>query len=31
VAAATKPVPGATLYIDAQEGQTLVVIEAPPK
>jgi membrane protein implicated in regulation of membrane protease activity len=31
VAAGTKPVPGSTLYIDAQEGQTLVVIEAPPK
>jgi membrane protein implicated in regulation of membrane protease activity len=31
VASATKPVPGATLYIDAQEGQTLVVVEAPPR
>jgi membrane protein implicated in regulation of membrane protease activity len=30
VAASTKPVPGATLYIDSQEGQTLVVIESPP-
>lgn len=29
-AAAVRPVPGATLYIDAQEGQTLVVVEAPP-
>ena len=29
-AAGSKPVPGATLYIDAQEGQTLVVVEAPP-
>jgi membrane protein implicated in regulation of membrane protease activity len=31
VAAGTKPVPGTTLYIDAQEGQTLVVIDAPPR
>ena len=31
VAAASKPVPGSTLYIDAQEGQTLVVTEAPPQ
>ena len=31
VAASTKPVPGATLYIDSQEGGTLVVIEAPPR
>ena len=31
VAGAATPVPGSTLYIDAQEGQTLVVIEAPPK
>jgi membrane protein implicated in regulation of membrane protease activity len=31
VSTGTKPVPGSTLYIDAQEGQTLVVIEAPPK
>ena len=30
VAAGSKPVPGATLYIDAQEGQTLVVSEVPP-
>ena len=30
VAASTKPVPGATLYIVSQEGQTLVVIESPP-
>lgn len=30
-AAGAKPVPGATLYIDAQEGQTLVVVEAPPR
>ena len=29
--AAAKPVPGSTLYIDAQEGQTLVVVEAPPR
>ena len=29
--AAAKPLPGATLYIDAQEGQTLVVVEAPPR
>jgi len=28
--ATSRPVPGATLYIDAQEGQTLVVVEAPP-
>jgi membrane protein implicated in regulation of membrane protease activity len=27
----THPVPGATLYIDAQEGQTLVVVAAPPR
>ena len=26
---AAKPAPGATLYIDAQEGQTLVVVDAP--
>ena len=31
VATETKPVPGSTLYIDAQEGQTLVVIETPPR
>ena len=31
VSSATKPVPGSTLYIDAQEGQTLVVVEAPPR
>lgn len=31
VSAATKPTPGSTLYIDAQEGQTLVVVEAPPR
>jgi len=31
VAAGSKPVPGSTLYIDAQEGQTLVVIESPPQ
>ncbi len=31
VAATTKPVPGSTLYIDSQEGQTLVVIETPPR
>jgi membrane protein implicated in regulation of membrane protease activity len=30
VAASAEPVPGATLYIDSQEGQTLVVTEAPP-
>ena len=30
VAAAIKPVPGATLYIDSQEAGTLVVTEAPP-
>ena len=30
VAASTKPVPGSTLYIDSQEGTTLVVIESPP-
>ena len=29
--AAAKPVPGTTLYIDAQEGQTLVVVDAPPR
>ena len=29
--ASIRPVPGATLYIDAQEGQTLVVTEAPPR
>ena len=29
--AAIRPVPGSTLYIDAQEGQTLVVTEAPPR
>ena len=29
--AAAKPVPGTTLYIDAQDGQTLVVVEAPPR
>lgn len=28
--ASVRPVPGATLYIDGQEGQTLVVVEAPP-
>ena len=28
---APRPVPGSTLYIDAQEGQTLVVVEAPPR
>jgi membrane protein implicated in regulation of membrane protease activity len=27
---ALRPVPGATLYIDAQEGNTLVVVSAPP-
>ena len=31
VASAAKPTPGSTLYIDAQEGQTLVVVEAPPR
>jgi membrane protein implicated in regulation of membrane protease activity len=31
VPAATRPVPGSTLYIDAQDGQTLVVVEAPPR
>jgi membrane protein implicated in regulation of membrane protease activity len=31
VASAVKPTPGSTLYIDAQEGQTLVVVEAPPR
>ena len=25
-----RPVPGATLYIDAMEGNTLVVVDAPP-
>ena len=30
VASGIKPVPGATLYIDSQDGQTLVVTEAPP-
>ena len=30
VPASTRPVPGSTLYIDAQDGQTLVVVEAPP-
>ena len=29
--AAAKPVPGSTLYIDAQDVQTLVVVEAPPQ
>ena len=29
--AVIRPVPGSTLYIDAQEGQTLVVTEAPPR
>ena len=29
-ATSSKPVPGATLYIDEQEGQTLVVTESPP-
>ena len=29
VAAAAKPAPGATLYIDSQEGQTLVVSDVP--
>ena len=29
--ASIRPVAGATLYIDAQEGQTLVVTEAPPR
>ena len=28
--AAHRPTPGATLYIEAQEGNTLVVAEAPP-
>ena len=27
---AARPVPGATLYIEAQEGNTLVVASAPP-
>jgi membrane protein implicated in regulation of membrane protease activity len=31
VAASSRPIPGSTLYIDAQEGQTLVVVEAPPR
>ena len=31
VSAVAKPVPGATLYIDSLEGQTLVVVEAPPR
>lgn len=31
VATASKPTPGSTLYIEAQEGQTLVVVEAPVK
>ena len=26
-----RPMPGSTLYIDAQDGQTLVVQEAPPR
>ena len=30
-AAGPRPVPGATLYIDSQDGQTLVVVEAPPR
>jgi membrane protein implicated in regulation of membrane protease activity len=28
---AARPTPGTTLYIDAQEGQTLLVVEAPPR
>jgi membrane protein implicated in regulation of membrane protease activity len=28
---AARPVPGATLYIEAQEGNTLVVASAPPR
>lgn len=28
---AGRPPPGATLYIDAQEGQTLVVVDSPPR
>jgi membrane protein implicated in regulation of membrane protease activity len=31
VPSSSRPVPGSTLYIDAQEGQTLVVVEAPPR
>ena len=31
VATSIKPVPGATLYIDSQDGGTLVVTEAPPR
>jgi membrane protein implicated in regulation of membrane protease activity len=29
VAAPTRPVPGSTLYIDSQDGQVLVVVDAP--
>ncbi len=29
--AAARPVPGATLYIDAQDGQTLIVVADPPR
>jgi membrane protein implicated in regulation of membrane protease activity len=29
-AGATRPAPGSTLYIDAQEGNTLVLVAAPP-
>lgn len=29
--ASLRPTPGSTLYIEAQEGQTLVVAEAPPR
>jgi membrane protein implicated in regulation of membrane protease activity len=31
VATASKPTPGSTLYIETQEGHTLVVVEAPPR
>ena len=30
VPSTSRPTPGSTLYIDAQEGQTLVIVEAPP-
>lgn len=29
--ARVRPTPGSTLYIEAQEGQTLVVVEEPPR
>lgn len=30
LAAASRPTPGATLYIEGQEGQTLVLVDSPP-